>query len=69
MRRQRKDEYVAYHEAGHAVMAWLLNARVRRATIIPDLDSAGHILKGKLGRDTRFGIEQADRFHPSRRSW
>ncbi|MFO1066740.1 MAG: hypothetical protein U0892_23015 [Pirellulales bacterium] len=32
------DEVVAYHEAGHVVMAVLLGGRVRHVTIAPDRD-------------------------------
>lgn len=35
---------VAYHEAGHAVMAWLMEQRTLTATIVPDDDCEGHVL-------------------------
>ena len=43
-------EAVAYHEAGHAIMAWLLNVRIRKATIVPDAraGSLGHVRHEKL---------------------
>jgi hypothetical protein len=34
----------AFHEAGHAVMAWWLGIPLHRASIIPDKDRRGHIL-------------------------
>lgn len=41
-REQRK--FVAYHEAGHAVMAIAEGQRFRRVTIIPEEGSLGHVL-------------------------
>ena len=40
---------IAYHEAGHAVMAYWLRRRIRQVTVIPDPDrgSLGHLEKGK----------------------
>lgn len=35
---------LAYHEAGHAVMAWLMEQRTLTATIVPDEDCEGHVL-------------------------
>jgi hypothetical protein len=45
---------VAYHEAGHAVIAHVLGFRVRRVTIVPDDKSQGRMIWGKppiRGRD------------------
>lgn len=36
-------EMIAYHEAGHAVMAAELGVPFDRVTITPDVDSAGHL--------------------------
>ncbi|HZS85945.1 MAG TPA: hypothetical protein VFE42_00455 [Chloroflexota bacterium] len=36
----------AYHEAGHAAVAFDLGIRVRGASIIPDGDALGHVLHG-----------------------
>jgi len=33
--RKSKRESTAYHEAGHAVAAWSLGLKVRKATIVP----------------------------------
>lgn len=52
----KREEEVAYHEAGHAVMAALTGRRIKSATIIPDEDT------GDLG-----SVELADLpawFHP-----
>lgn len=40
----------AYHEAGHAVMAWILRVKVRSATIAPDREAgiAGSVSHEKL---------------------
>jgi len=42
-------EIAAYHEAGHAVVAYLLHRLVRGVTIIPDRDMQGccYLAKGK----------------------
>jgi hypothetical protein len=37
-------EETAYHEAGHAVLAWLAGSPFERVSIIPEEDSAGHII-------------------------
>jgi hypothetical protein len=37
----KRLEATAYHEAGHAIAAWRLDARVFRVTIEPDEDSLG----------------------------
>ena len=44
---KKRECATAYHEAGHAVAAFLLRRRLRRATIIPDEDSLGHIRTGR----------------------
>ncbi len=40
----------AYHEAGHALVAWRLDVKVRSATIIPDKQAGtdGHVRHEKL---------------------
>jgi len=35
----------AYHEAGHAVAAWLLHIRIRKVTIVPEGDALGYVLR------------------------
>lgn len=54
----------AYHEAGHAVVAYRLGAEVRHVTIVPDHDSRGHFAHGDLfcalGRGSdRANLERA----------
>lgn len=38
-------EAVAYHEAGHAVAAWLLHIPIRKVTIVPEGDALGYVLR------------------------
>lgn len=58
----------AYHEAGHAVMAWRLGVGLRRTSIVPNKadNSAGHVLNRRLSRGTLEEIEFADPFSSSR---
>jgi hypothetical protein len=37
-------EATAYHEAGHAVIAYVLGYRPQSVTIVPTVDTAGHII-------------------------
>jgi hypothetical protein len=46
--RTEADKATAYHEAGHAVMAFQLGVEVRQITIVPDRDSAGSCSHEKL---------------------
>ena len=39
-----RDRRAAYHEAGHAVIAWCFGRRIEHVTIVPSGDSGGHIL-------------------------
>jgi len=48
-------EIIAYHEAGHALMAWYLGARVHSVTIDPDRDDGPH-----RSGDTRVAWRRAD---------
>jgi hypothetical protein len=54
MATRSKDPEVstAYHEAGHAVVAWVVNPRVsfKRVTIIPGEGSLGHMLHATMSR-------------------
>jgi hypothetical protein len=40
-------ELLAYHEAGHAAMAFLMGATVRYVTIVPNDEYAGHVFSDK----------------------
>jgi hypothetical protein len=44
-KRNEKRSGVAYHEAGHAVVAVALRRRFRKVTIVPEHDSLGHVLQ------------------------
>ena len=44
MRRER----IAFHEAGHAVVAYRLGIEIKFATILPTHHSAGHVTRGEL---------------------
>jgi len=51
-----RNTEVAYHEAGHAVIAHVLGFRVRRVTIVPDDKSQGRMIWDKLPvRDRDLG--------------
>ena len=39
-----RDRRAAYHEAGHAVIAWCFGRRIEHLTIVPSGDTGGHIL-------------------------
>ena len=45
---KRKDEAVAYHEAGHAVTNFELGRKIRKVTIIPTEDYSGACFDYKL---------------------
>lgn len=44
---EQDEKRTAYHEAGHAVVAWLLGLACRHVTIEPEGDSLGHVLHKK----------------------
>jgi len=41
-------ERISYHEAGHAVAAFVMRMRFTHVSIIPDEDSTGHTMTSKL---------------------
>ena len=43
MRRTKRLEAVAYHEAGHVVMCWCGHIGVKGASIVPDGETAGNV--------------------------
>jgi hypothetical protein len=45
-RELRRIRATAYHEAGHAVIAWHFHLRFKHVTINPGSDSLGHVLLG-----------------------
>jgi hypothetical protein len=50
----------AYHEAGHAVVAYRLGAEVRHVTIVPDHFSRGHFAHGDLFCARGCGSDRAN---------
>src|SRR4051794_3747807 len=58
-RRHRWLRRVAYHEAGHAVVAWALGLKFEEVTIVPDRDIFGASL-GHIG-----GVPEPDRVRPA----
>src|SRR5215471_12724136 len=53
-------EATAYHEAGHAVVAWVQGYKPHNATIIPDEDSHGHVLHADPLRRIRLEWDNSD---------
>ena len=53
------EENVAYHEAGHAVLAYLIGRRIDYVTIVPNDDSLGHAKTSGIGKKS-YEIEAAD---------
>jgi hypothetical protein len=66
MKNSNKDAATAYHEAGHAVVAWCLDVEVGSATIVPDNDSAGHVNIEPEEPSTCAAICRGDPWDPSR---
>lgn len=54
----------AYHEAGHAVAAHLLEVRYKYVTIIPDEDSSGHLRPFALGKGIEYSLRARQRLEP-----
>lgn len=54
----KKDIFVAYHEAGHAIIAWHLLGlkRIKSITIIPDADYLGCLKTKKVNKKDEFEI-------------
>ena len=44
----------AYHEAGHAVLAYFLGVGLKRVSIVRDEDSRDHLHGGEYGDDTEY---------------
>jgi hypothetical protein len=55
---------IAYHEAGHAVAALELGVAIRKVTIIPDADTLGKMVRGKLFGRVRPDIDSPSKSRP-----
>ncbi len=51
----------AFHEAGHAVMAWTLGVRLKRVSVVPSKNAAGECHYGKLSQSKHFEVGDSDR--------
>ena len=51
---------IAYHEAGHAVIAWWEKIPVRRASVVADGDTGGRVLYKNLLAKGRLDVACTD---------
>lgn len=51
----------AYHEAGHAAVAWHQGIRVRHVSIVPDAEYLGRVVHGDPLRGIRLDFDNSDR--------
>lgn len=51
MAKDRSDEQVAYHEAGHAVLAWVFGIDLESVTAVAGADYLGVAKTGSLDSD------------------
>ena len=56
---QSRRVATAFHEAGHAVVAWRRGLKVHSATIVPTKDYSGMVRRGSLG--VRLDIDGSNR--------
>jgi hypothetical protein len=59
-RSKSQIEATAYHEAGHAVIAYLLGYRPQSVTIVPTADTAGHIIHANPLHGFQLDIDGSD---------
>ncbi|MFY9839299.1 MAG: hypothetical protein WAK55_23045 [Xanthobacteraceae bacterium] len=62
MRKRSKSqiEATAYHEAGHAVVAYFLNYKPELVTIVPTVDAAGHVIHPNPLHGFQLDIDDSD---------
>jgi hypothetical protein len=53
-------EATAYHEAGHAVIAYMLGYQPQSVTIVPAVDTAGHIIQTNPLHGFQLDIDGSD---------
>ena len=51
----------AYHEAGHAAIAWHQGIRVRHVSIVPDAEYLGRVVHSDPLRGIRLDFDNSDR--------
>jgi len=58
-KKTHNKQATAFHEAGHAVVAWLEGIRIEEVSIIPSEDSHGHVVHfiPRILRTTRLDVE------------
>ena len=59
-RRKSQIEATAYHEAGHAVIAYLLGYKPQSATIVPTVDAAGPLIHANPLYGFQLDIDGSD---------
>jgi hypothetical protein len=64
----KSERNTAFHEAGHAVAAFCVRQKVRKASIVPKMDTLGHVVHSplKFGDNGLFddsprGIDRAEK--------
>lgn len=55
-----KLEAVAFHEAGHAVIAWREEVKIKKVSIIPDTTRAGFVTYANPLRGIHLDIDGSD---------
>ena len=60
-RNERRLEAVAYHEAGHAFMAWKEGVRIHRLSIVPDESTNGRVKHESPLKGVRLDIDNSGR--------
>lgn len=61
MKPTKQLESAAYHAAGHAVMAWVQSVEIKKATIVQDGDTLGHVHHDSILKDANPVYEVSDR--------
>jgi hypothetical protein len=59
-RSKSQIEATAYHEAGHAVIAYLLGYKPQSATIVPTVDAAGYVIHANPLHGFQLDIDGSD---------